>query len=120
VKKFWKLDLVGAHGIKTLAREFDKQGLVAGIDISDQICLVARKKIMKENLPDRLILVCGNAVFLPFKSGFFNAIFMSFTLELFDTQEIPVVLQECKRVINSKQTYIYCVPDKNNLSYNDD
>jgi ubiquinone/menaquinone biosynthesis C-methylase UbiE len=44
---------------------------------------------------------CGDGLHLPFATASFDGVFMSFTLELFDTAEIPLVLAECKRVLKT-------------------
>ena len=75
-------------------------GKVYGVDISEGMCAVARRRVAHMGMSSRVALECGDAVALPFGSGFFDAVFMSFTLELFDTSEIPAVLEECHRVIN--------------------
>jgi demethylmenaquinone methyltransferase/2-methoxy-6-polyprenyl-1,4-benzoquinol methylase len=48
---------------------------------------------------ERISLVCGDGLQLPFETESFDKILISFTLELFDTPEIPQVLAECLRCI---------------------
>ncbi|MFX1487080.1 MAG: class I SAM-dependent methyltransferase [Promethearchaeota archaeon] len=85
--------------ILALAKSVGSSGRVYGIDISEGMCDVTESKIDREGLSERVRLTCGDATILPFESNLFDAIFTSFTLELFDTPEIPTVLSECKRVL---------------------
>lgn len=89
------------HGILILAQAVGRSGRVYGIDLSPRMLDITRARVIKMGLSEEVELKCGDAVELPFKGAFFSAIFMSFTLELFDTPEIPKVLHECERVLRN-------------------
>jgi ubiquinone/menaquinone biosynthesis C-methylase UbiE len=82
-----------------LARTAGGSGKVYGIDISASMLQLCRRRLERAQLLDRAELILGDGAHLPFRPGSFDALFMSFTLELFDTPEIPVVLAEGRRVL---------------------
>ena len=90
------------HALVWLARAVGPSGgKVHGIDLSDGMRGVADSLVRQEGVAGLVELRTGDATALPYPPDSFDAIFMSFTLELFDTLEIPVVLQQCLRVLKT-------------------
>jgi ubiquinone/menaquinone biosynthesis C-methylase UbiE len=89
------------HAIVTLAHSVGTKGRVTGIDISEKMCAITRRRVYRAGLSDRVVIHCDDAIKMPFRSEQFDAIFMSFTLELFDTPDIPRLLIESKRVLKA-------------------
>jgi ubiquinone/menaquinone biosynthesis C-methylase UbiE len=88
------------HSLLDLAQRAGPSGRVDGIDLSMGMCRVAGAQIAGTDPSQAPIhLACADAAALPYPARSFDALFMSFTLELFDTPEIPHVLGECKRVL---------------------
>lgn len=82
-----------------IAEYVGKSGIAYGIDISPKMLEKTNRKILNKALSDKVKLTCGDALKLPYEDRKFNAVFLSFTLELFDTPEIPEILREIERVL---------------------
>lgn len=89
------------HSLLTLAQSVGDSGRVYGIDISEGMFNITQTRIQEAGLAERVELRRGDAARLPFEADLLDAVFISFTLELFDTPEIPTVLHECQRVLRS-------------------
>jgi ubiquinone/menaquinone biosynthesis C-methylase UbiE len=89
------------HALLWLARAVGPSGEVHGIDLSGGMMAVAGDLLRRERVADRVELRTGDATSLPYPADSMDAVFMSFTLELFDTPEIPVVLAQCRRVLKT-------------------
>lgn len=84
-----------------LAEQVGVSGKVYGVDLSQSMCNIAHRRAEDQGLADRVLPQRGDATRLPIDNSSVNAVFMCFTLELFDTPDIPVVLRECQRVLQS-------------------
>jgi len=88
------------HSLKALSRLVGQTGRVQALDLSPGMLAVSRLRLEKAGDCVNVSLACGDAVYLPYLAGAFDAVFSSFNLELFDTPEIPKVLEECRRVLS--------------------
>ncbi len=84
-----------------LAKMVGKEGSVHGIDIAEGMYDKATSKIRHRQLEDQITLSLGDATSLPYDDNSFDIVFMSFVLELFAINEIPLALEECRRVLKS-------------------
>jgi demethylmenaquinone methyltransferase/2-methoxy-6-polyprenyl-1,4-benzoquinol methylase len=87
------------HCLEEIAEKVGKNGKAYGIDISSGMLDITKSRLEKKGLADRVELYCGDAINMPYNKSMFDAVFMSFVLELFDTPEIPVILNEIKRIL---------------------
>jgi ubiquinone/menaquinone biosynthesis C-methylase UbiE len=87
------------HCLKWIAELVGPAGRVYGIDISPAMIEKTKKRLEKGGPANRVDLCCGDATCLPFGESAFDAVFMSFALEVFDTPEIPKVLAQIEKVL---------------------
>jgi ubiquinone/menaquinone biosynthesis C-methylase UbiE len=86
-------------GLLRMAEAAGPTGAAMGVDLADGMLAASAKRLRRCGQGCRTMLVCADGAFLPLRSGPFDAVFLSFTLELFDTPEIPVVLGQCRRML---------------------
>ncbi len=70
---------------------------VTGVDISDEMLDVGRKKLTKKKLNDKILLLNGDSEALPFEDGEFDAAMVAFGVRNF--QDLDKGLAEMRRVI---------------------
>jgi demethylmenaquinone methyltransferase/2-methoxy-6-polyprenyl-1,4-benzoquinol methylase len=88
------------HASAAMAAAVGEPGRLHAIDLSRGMLRAARRKILQPGDARQSFFEQVDAVRLPFAPASFDAVFMSFVLELFDTPEIPLVLAECCRVLS--------------------
>jgi len=77
---------------------------VVGVDISEQMLSIGRKKITKMKLDEAIKLETGDAENLNFKDNYFDLVTIGFGVRNF--QDLEKGLSECFRVLNEKGTLI--------------
>ena len=82
-----------------LAEAVGPEGRVAGIDIADGMVEQARNRLAQHRMADRVELLRGDMRSAPYPDATFDAVFMSFTLELFSDNDQGVVLYQVRRVL---------------------
>jgi demethylmenaquinone methyltransferase/2-methoxy-6-polyprenyl-1,4-benzoquinol methylase len=91
---------IGAGTGHALAEMARRGARLTALDIAEGMLHAARKRRQAAGVEGAAVdFVQGDALRLPYPSENFEAVFISFTLELFDTPEIPLVLAECRRVL---------------------
>jgi ubiquinone/menaquinone biosynthesis C-methylase UbiE len=89
------------HSAVAIAKSVGPHGKITAFDLSAKMLAKTRKRLEKNKLIDQSAVVQGDAYHMPFIDNSFDAIFMSFTLELFATNDISVVLSQCNRILHS-------------------
>lgn len=85
------------------ARQVSSTDQIVGMDLSWGMCRASQQRIEREIIAGTTVSILqGDALCLPFGKGCFDAVFMSFTFELFPTGAFPIVLDEIRRVSNTE------------------
>ena len=86
-------------GLQLILESSPPPVLAVGLDLSHEMLLKSQKKNNVAQL--KPFHIQGDGINLPFPKADFDAVFMSFTLELFSEADISAVLGECRRVLKT-------------------
>ncbi|WP_299228579.1 bifunctional demethylmenaquinone methyltransferase/2-methoxy-6-polyprenyl-1,4-benzoquinol methylase UbiE [uncultured Psychroserpens sp.] len=98
------LDIATGTGDLAISLAKTKAEKIIGLDISDGMLEVGRKKIDTKNLQDRISMVIGDSENLPFDDNSFDAITVAFGVRNFETLEKG--LAEIYRVLKPKGVFV--------------
>lgn len=87
------------RALVSFADDVGSTGHVVGLDISEGMCTVAQETVVDANVSERVSIIRGDAEQLPLETDGFDALFASFTLDLFDTPALSDILKEWRRVL---------------------
>ena len=87
------------YSLVEIARCVGATGKAYGIDVTPEMVELAKKRLEKEGLAERVELCEGDAREMRYENKWFDTVYMAAALELFDTPDIPRVLAEIKRVL---------------------
>lgn len=90
----------------TLSSNYQKS---IGLDFNLSMLIIAKKKIEQENIKN-IILVCGEAEYLPFNNSAFDLVNMSNTIE--HVVSVRKTLIESRRVINNNGIVFFDSPNR--------
>lgn len=82
-----------------LAEQVGPNGWCLGVDLSTGMLRRTSRRLGRRGLADRTALTQADAVRLPLAPRCVDVVYLSFTLELFDTDELTAVLDGCRRVL---------------------
>ena len=82
-----------------IAQAVGETGQAYGIDVTSEMVRLAKERLEKARLAERVELYEGDAREMPYENERFDAVYVAATLELFDTPDIPRVLAEIRRVL---------------------
>lgn len=85
--------------LAALARRSSIQGPIWGLDLSAGMLRVARRRLARLRLLDRVALIRADALSLPLNPASLDACLVCFTLELFPEGLMPAVLGGIRRVL---------------------
>lgn len=86
------------RGLETIAGLVGPEVEVVGLDLSLGMAKQARSRLRNAGIRNACLCI-GDAVNLPYRERVIDSTLISFTLELFDTPHIPLVLAETRRTL---------------------
>jgi len=94
----------GDFALQAIKNGVPKSGKITGLDISNGMLEIGRKKISKRSLSERIEMVQGDSENLPFEDNTFDATMVAFGVRNF--QNLPAGLKDMNRVIKEGATCV--------------